>query len=70
LLNYWVAQAEQQEGSARAYSTSWAEGGPVIELEQINLMCDFGRWRAMHREQMEYCRADVSPIVVPMRAYL
>jgi hypothetical protein len=73
MLDYWVAQAEQQERSSalqRPYTTSWADAGPIIEREQIDLVCDFGRWPAMHREQMGYGRPCMLPLVAAMRAYL
>jgi hypothetical protein len=51
-------------------STSWAQAGPIIEREQIDLVSDFGRWMARHGKRQDYSRADVSPLVTAMRAYL
>ena len=51
-------------------STSWAQTGPIIEREHIDLICDFGRWMAMHGRRKDYSRPDVSPLVAAMRAYL
>jgi hypothetical protein len=51
-------------------STSWAQAGPIIDREKIDLMHDFGRWMARHSRRDDYSRADVSPLVTAMRAYL
>jgi hypothetical protein len=51
-------------------STSWGDGGPFIEREHIDLVSDFGRWMARHGKRDDYSRADVSPLVTAMRAYL
>ena len=51
-------------------STSWAQAGPIIEREHIDLISDFGRWMARHGKRQDYSRVDVSPLVTAMRAYL
>lgn len=51
-------------------STSWSDAGPIIEREHIDLASDFGRWMARHERREDYSRADVSPLVTAMRAYL
>lgn len=51
-------------------SASWGDGGPFIEREHIDLVSDFGRWMARHGQRDDYSRADVSPLVTAMRAYL
>lgn len=51
-------------------STSWAQAGPIIEREQIDLVCDFGRWMAMHSKHTHYGPRSESPLVAAMRAYL
>lgn len=51
-------------------STNWGDGGPFIEREKIDLVHDFGRWMARHERREDYSRADVSPLVTAMRAYL
>jgi hypothetical protein len=51
-------------------STSWADAGPIIERERIELLSDFGRWMARHERREDYSRADASPLVTAMRAYL
>jgi len=51
-------------------STSWGDSGPFIEREKIDLVHDFGRWMARHERREDYSRADVSPLVTAMRAYL
>ncbi|MVW64542.1 DUF2591 domain-containing protein [Massilia sp. NEAU-DD11] len=57
-------------GETFSPSTSWAQAGPIIEREHIDLVSDFGRWMARHGKQQDYSRADVSPLVTAMRAYL
>jgi len=51
-------------------SSSWGHGGPIIEREHIDLVSDFGRWMARHGKRDDYSRADASPLVAAMRAYL
>lgn len=51
-------------------STSRSDAGPVIERECIDLLSDFGRWMARHGKHESYSRADMSPLVAAMRAYL
>ncbi len=65
-------QGELVPVAPRAFrpSTSWGDGGPFIEREHIDLISDFGRWMARHGQRDDYSRADVSPLVTAMRAYL
>jgi len=51
-------------------SGSWGDAGPIIEREHIDLVSDFGRWMARHGKRDDYSRADASPLVAAMRAYL
>lgn len=51
-------------------STKWAQAGPIIEREHIDLVSDFGRWMARHSKRDDYSRPHVSPLVAAMRAYL
>lgn len=51
-------------------STSWSDAGPIIERNHIDLISDFGRWMARHSSREDYSRADASPLVAAMRAYL
>jgi hypothetical protein len=51
-------------------STNWALAGPIIEKEQIELICDFGRWMARHGQDQQYCRPSVHALVAAMRVYL
>jgi hypothetical protein len=51
-------------------SSSWGDGAPIIEREHIDLVSDFGRWMARHGKRDDYSRADASPLVAAMRAYL
>jgi hypothetical protein len=85
VLDYWVAKAQGldvklQDGQAvvgvgpscyvYAPSTTWAQGGPIIEREHIDLVHDFGAWMAMHEKHERYGPRDPSPLVAAMRAYL
>jgi hypothetical protein len=85
-LDYWVAKAQGlkihavRDGKVIvgeppnlyvfAPSTDWAQAGPIIEAKQIDLISDFGRWMARHGRRDDYARADPSPLVTAMRAYL
>jgi hypothetical protein len=51
-------------------STNWAQVGPIIEREQIDLVSDFGRCMARHSKRDDYSRPDISSLVAAMRAYL
>lgn len=51
-------------------STSWSDGGLIIERKHIDLASDLGLWMARHGKRDNYSRADVSPLVSAMRAYL
>lgn len=51
-------------------STDWTDAGPIIEPEHIDLISDFGQWMARHSKREDYSRADASPLVAAMRAYL
>jgi len=86
LLDYWVAKAQDLRidgvrndqlivGAAPdlevfSPSSNWAQAGPIIEVQQIDLICDFGRWMARHGKHEEYSRPSEQPLVAAMRAYL
>jgi len=59
-----------EDGDAFIPRTSWVQAGPLIEREHIDLISDFVRWMARHGKRQDYSRADVSPLVTAMRAYL
>jgi hypothetical protein len=44
--------------------------GPIIEREQIDLVCDFGRWMTMHGKHQQYSRPSQSPLIAAMPAYI
>lgn len=50
--------------------TGWGDAGPIIEREHIVLVSDFGRWMARHGKHDDYSRADASPLVAAIQAYL
>lgn len=49
---------------------SWGDMGPIIELEHIDLVSDFGCWMVRHGKRDYYSSVDASPLVASMRAYL
>jgi hypothetical protein len=50
-------------------STNWAQGGPIIEREGINLWReDRGNWCASYPDAQDYW--DLSPLVAAMRCYV
>jgi hypothetical protein len=71
-ISQWHDQGELVPVPPRAFrpSTSWNDAGPIIEREKIDLVHDFGRWMGRHGKRDDYSRANVSPLVAAMRAYL
>ena len=75
VLNYLVAKAEGQiyHGPAwTKYSTDWAQAGPIIEREGINLVrLESARWEAWPDVGMndQYCQGR-TPLVAAMRCYV
>jgi hypothetical protein len=55
------------------YSTDWAQGGPIIEREAIQLMPDeyMGTWSAyMTNEGEPYSGTGPTPLIAAMRCYV
>ena len=59
-----------------AYSTDWAQGGPIIEWEKIGLRCgdntwgvDEGIWEANHPKCL-YVKHGATPLIAAMRCYV
>ncbi len=61
-----------------AYSTNWAQGGPIIEREEIALLnnykeCDELRWRAFHNKTKDVSHRwehGATPLVAALRCYV
>ncbi|MBP6616382.1 MAG: DUF2591 family protein [Burkholderiaceae bacterium] len=79
-LDWAVATAEgvnlDHEATAAAYSGDWAQGGPIIEREKIDLEYDsiVQDWRAIHPKHFggpPYASAHgATALVAAMRAYV
>jgi hypothetical protein len=91
LLDYWVARAEgldaelsdgvcfiPRTGVIFRASTNWAQGGPIIEREriEINPRSDRGYWEwcavplLNDAEWWERFQYGITPLVAAMRAYV
>jgi hypothetical protein len=90
LLDYWVARAEGESAEIQTYgdkdmcvifcrefspSTDWAQGGPIIERERIQL--EFHQWHKAapwcalkHSNAPSYDERGPTPLVAAMRAYV
>jgi len=86
-LNWAVAKCEGIENGTGMwaghkwigipYSTDWAQGGPIIEREKINLSLQFYGWVAYHGKyrvrdmnQPEYTHREHTPLIAAMRCYV
>jgi hypothetical protein len=56
------------------YSTDWAQGGPIIEREAIDLsLVTDGNWRARHRfdlSQPTHIQHGPTPLIAAMRVFV
>lgn len=67
---------EMHETGHYNYSTDWAQGGPIIEREEISLQCWSGDWKSEkpfskcegHLEWLEFWGS--SPLIAAMRCYV
>ena len=78
-LNWAVAMAENWAGAnfeTKPYSTDWAQGGPIIEREGMQLqMEDIGEWHATMwwddgEGQREVVMRGPTPLIAAMRCYV
>ena len=58
-----------EEGWCIAYSTDWAQGGPIIEWEKITLEWTGEGWNAYIRHDDEYPDGP-TPLIAAMRCYV
>jgi hypothetical protein len=82
-LDWAVAKCEgflcdyNYNGALAAYSTNWAQGGPIIERESINIETWHGAWQA----ELEFLPDDdthyrygkgagPTPLIAAMRCYV
>lgn len=78
-LDWAVAKCEQQldedamllpvEWHLAAFSTDWAQGGEIIEREDIELVPKIDHWDAYYAELIVPYEGD-TPLVAAMRAYV
>jgi len=84
-LDYWVAKAEGHDFDSLEdflkdrpsykphglyYSSDWAQGGPIIEREKIQLVpMDNGEWAA-YKVKPEGEQEGQTPLEAAMRAYV
>ena len=78
-LDWAVSKAlgEYRPVSVPNYSTDWAQGGPIIEREKIDLSMQFygwvahhGRYRANAMNLPEYTQKADTPLIAAMRCYV
>ena len=77
-LDWAVNQIEQccDDPYTPMFSTSWAQGGAIIEREKIGLHCGDGtwgvaegKWEASHPECL-YVEHGTTPLIAAMRCYV
>ena len=77
-LDWAVAKCSFVEGTARSliaadvkpYSTSWQEGGPIIERERITLVSmPDGTWQSQGRNQRPHFH-NPTPLIAAMRCFV
>jgi len=62
-----------EDGSAPAYSTDWAQGGPIIERERIDVMWCGDRWCAYTMtpdKEAQLQTEGTTPLIAAMRGYV
>ncbi len=66
----WAVSAVHGDSDIHPYSTDWADGGPIIEREGIELLCEsLGfRWVAMPQKGPEW--RGPTPLIAAMRCYV
>lgn len=59
-LDWAVAkcEGEYKPTAVPCYSTDWAQGGPIIEREEITLVCAEGEYSPKHRKYKTYWVAE------------
>lgn len=53
-----------------AYATNWAQGGPIIEREEIELVPKGMRWDAYADEDFHVPHSGPTPLIAAMRCYV
>ena len=72
-LDWAVAECEQFVEDEFEPSENWADGGPIIEREQLNLSClGNNKWEVWPNYGMNdttYCKGP-TPLIAAMRCYV
>jgi len=78
-LNWAVAKCEKVEFTyedhphhemvGMHYSTDWAQGGPIIQREKIQIWCAGSLWGAGHGKWKRFESGD-TPLIAAMRCYV
>jgi hypothetical protein len=68
----WAVSAANGDSDIHPYSTNWADGGPIIEREKIELRNDdaTGEIWAQPWDQDEYQQSGPTPLIAAMRCYV
>lgn len=73
-LDWAVNQIEEccDDPNAPPFSTNWAQGGPIIEREAVELSKDLGRWTATIRvdDEEPWELYGPTPLIAAMRCYV
>jgi hypothetical protein len=74
---HYAIHGECEGYSPYEYSTNWAQGGPIIEREKIDLSVTFYGWVAHHGRYRikamnlpEYTQKADTPLIAAMRCYV
>jgi len=64
----WAVSAVQGDSDIHPYSTSWEDGGPIIERERIELEHDGAIWWARIKADDDF--DGTTPLIAAMRCYV
>ena len=67
-LDHVVLQLDGDNPSCGFYSTDWADGGPIIEREKINLWTEGYDWEATQYGKWQ--EWGPTPLIAAMRCYV
>lgn len=69
LAEPWLWGDESEVLMRYKFSTDWAEGGPIIELEKIATWFRDGTWRAQQSDT-SHLKGGPTPLIAAMRCYV
>ena len=68
-LAYW--QEDGEESGEMHYSNNWAEGGPIIEREKLDVFCSGNVWDASTGDRHpNVIKSGTTPLEAAMRCYV